>query len=200
MRVKKYLIGLLLTGILGAAQATYTVNILQSGPNVVMTGAGSIDTTGMTFDVKGGICESSKGLIASTGLCVGAGTTGLRYLGGLSTPLSGLGSDTGGIADSATGAPVFVIRSDLRLPAGYVSSSPLSSSSTFNGTTLAALGLTSGTKKTLTLTSGDTIVINIGPQPAPESVPTLNDYALWVLAAFTAFAGWITMKRNSSRG
>lgn len=183
----------LVTGV-GAAQATYTVNIVQNGANVVMTGSGSIDTTGMTLSVTNSSC--ANGLITPTALCIGTAPAGLIGT-GIASSVTGLTSGAGTSADAATGSPVYAVGNTLYLPAGYVSLSPISSSSTFNGKTLATLGLTAGTTKTITLTSGDTIVVTTGTV-APATVPTLSEYAMAVLAAAMAMLGLVAMRRKMS--
>ncbi len=185
----------LVTGV-GAAQATYTVNIVQNGANVVMTGSGSIDTTGMTLSSASLGCSSGSGALGSIFLCIGSGNSGLNGT-AINPGVTGLTSGTTTSANSATGSPVYVSGTTLYLPAGYTSLSPISNSSTFNGKTLASLGLTAGTTKTITLTSGDTIVVTTGTV-APATVPTLSEYAMAALAAAMAMLGLAAMRRKMS--
>lgn len=196
MRIRKLLTTLALVTGVGAAQATYTVNIVQSGANVVMTGSGTIDTTGMTLVVTNVGCASGNGILGSSLLCIGSGTPGLSGI-GLTTILTGLTSGASTPADTSTGSPVFAAGASLYLPTGYTSLSPISNSSTFNGKTLASLGLTLGTTNTITLTSGDTIVVTTVPAQS-TSVPTLSEYAMAVLAATMAMLGLFVMRRKMS--
>ncbi len=182
----------------GAANATFTINITQNGPNVVMTGSGSIDTTGSASAAVVGLCGTNTGSVGPTNVCVGSGGTGATYAASLVPPLSGFTTGAATSATSATGTPVFVATDTLGLPAGYVSGSAISSTSTFAGRTLASLGLTPGATRTLTLASGDTIQIVVGPVPAnPASIPTLSEYALLVLASLVGMLGISAARRKS---
>lgn len=195
MNFKKFAAGLTFLAAL-SANATYTINIQQVGANVVMTGSGSLNTTAMASVAN--VVSCVGGFVTSNAICVGVSPSGLSFNAGI-TALTGL--STGNvIGNSTTGHPVFVAGTNLYLPAGYVSGSALNSSTTFNAQTLAGLGLTSGTSKTLTLTSGDTFVINIGPQPVASvaSVPTLGEYALMGLASLMAMFGIAALKRRKS--
>ena len=180
------------------AHAVYTITLVQTGGNVVATGNGSLNTTGLTL--TGTVTTSGSGYGATGPISLGTGTSpaGLIALGALTPALSGLTSGAITFADSSTGAPVFLSGSTLYLPAGYVSGSPLVNSSTFNAGTFASLGLTPGTR-TLNLPN-DTIVINVGAvaTPAPTPIPTLGEYGVMALASLVAMAGlWATRRRRA---
>ena len=131
------------------AQAGYVVDLTQVGSDVVATGSGAIDTTGLSF-------VSSFNNSAFIGPSIGLIYTGPAFpdlsevdryngiagptsfgSGGESFPISG-GGDLVGV--QANIAAVFV-------PTGYVSGTPLSGTSTYSGSTLASLGATPGTYK-----------------------------------------------------
>jgi len=192
MKLSHFIAAALLVGA-SSAQAVYTVNLTESGGNVTATGSGSINTTGMVPTVTGGFCVN--GYVGANTLCLGTSPTGLMFTGQVSPALAALttGANTSGNASS--GQPVFMQNTTLYLPAGYVSASPLSSSATFNGRTFASMGLTPGTR-TFTLTSGDTIVINIGPMAASAPIPTLSEYGAMALASLLAMAGMLAMRRR----
>lgn len=170
------------------AHAVYTINILETGGNVVATGSGTINTTGLTITVQPSGCGTGR--IQSITLCTGSGGASTSAANALTPPLSNLTDGTSSFGDSATGDPVFLSNHFLTLPTGYVSGAPLSSSATFNGKTFATMGLTPGTR-TLTLPN-DTIVINIGPvvAPAVAPVPILGAWGLMGLSSLLALAGW----------
>ncbi|WP_082448713.1 IPTL-CTERM sorting domain-containing protein [Xylophilus sp. Leaf220] len=181
-----------------SAFATYTVNIAQVGPDVVMTGSGSLDTTGAVFNVIPEIgCFGNNGGIRGDLLCTGTGRADRQFR-GLAPALRGFGN---GIANTSTGSPIFVEGNDLYLNGPYVSGASLSSSSTFVGQTLAGVGLTIGFTRTLALPSGDTIVIRVvappvAPAAAVTSIPTLSEYGLMALASLIAMVGFVAMKRK----
>lgn len=173
----RYAVAALLLALASSAHAVFTVNITETGGNVVATGSGNINTTGMTLSAATIGCSSGTGSIGALQLCLGSGSTGTMATGAVSPPISGLtsgGTLTNG--SSSSGSAFIAETSNLYLPAGYVSGTPLSNTTTFNGQTFASMGLTTGTR-TITLTSGDTIVVNIGasPTPNPTPVPTLSE-------------------------
>jgi len=172
--MKKFLMGLGLSALAVHASATYTVFFTESGSNVVATGAGSIDTTGMSF-IQGSICgEGIGGTDARTTTCMGAGVAGNIAPGAILNPVPIGPANVVTLATAGSGDPVFLVGTSLYLPTGYVSGAQLSSSNTYAGKTLAALGVTAGTY-TYNLSSGDKIVVNIGIAelvfPEPASTP-----------------------------
>ncbi|MFN7154446.1 MAG: IPTL-CTERM sorting domain-containing protein [Acidovorax sp.] len=177
------------------AHAVYTINIVETGGNVVATGSGSLNTTGLILSANASNC--GEGRISADFLCTGPGPVGLASGVALTPALSGFTSGPATVANISTGSPVYLLDSFLYLPAGYVSGSPLANSSTFNGRTFASLGVTPGTR-TLNLPN-DTIVINVGAvaTAAPTPVPTLGEYGVMALGSLVAMAGlWATRRRR----
>src|SRR5215475_141132 len=152
----KKLLPLILSGIavtslfsVRPAQA-YTVTLQQVGSDVVATGSGAINLTGLTFASGGLVANGSMG--PSIALLVVADGTGLSRYTGFSGPSSfGPGitivSDSSDSGDSVgiIGAGGFFPGPGIFLPAGYVSGTALSDSSTYNSATFASLGVTPGT-------------------------------------------------------
>ena len=153
-----------------ASASLFTIDVTQQGSNVVATGSGSIDLTGLTFhdsgDLVGSFTEPTFGV-----LVVGpAQITAFTSYSGITAP-GNLGPGAGAGASSGSGdlvgpdiagsLPVLIV------PEGYASGDLLSDSATWDGTTLSTLGLTPGTY-TYTWDSGaDSLAINIGvPEPA----------------------------------
>ena len=134
----------------GAAGASsLTIDISQAGLNVVVTGSGAINLTGLTYDVTGPQLPQLGPDIAY--VAVGTPAQLDLYL-GISGPVS-FGSGGLANADSSSG-DIFGIAgyySELGVPAGYTSGTPLYGTETFDGATFASLGLTPGA---YTYTSG----------------------------------------------
>jgi hypothetical protein len=134
------------------AQAGYIVTLTQVGPNVVATGSGAIDLTGLFLFAPNGFGEQafldpSSGFI-STGPASPVTVLGDGYDGPVVGPTSfGSGfftlanSGSGDFVAFSFGMPV----STLGVPSGYISGSALSDSATYNGATFASLGVTPGT-------------------------------------------------------
>jgi hypothetical protein len=133
------------------AAGAYTVTLQQVGSNVVATGSGAINLTGLTsagqyFNLVG--VEANEGFI-TTGATenIIPGYTGLLdAYSGFTGPAS-FGSGGLFVASTSSGDPVsiFGLIGRLYVAEGYVSGNFLSDSMTFNKATFASLGLTPGT-------------------------------------------------------
>ncbi len=160
------------------AHATFVVDIVQSGPNVVMSGSGTVDLTGLTFVFPSDFfpfVEPVGGLLLNGGVSnfvatdVYSGTSGPTQFGsgGITRPNSETG-DLVGINNGTGDDFVYV-------PSGYVSGSSLSGSMTFNNTTISALGITGGTY-TWTWGTGpdaDSFIIVVPTAPEPGALTLL---------------------------
>jgi hypothetical protein len=148
------------------AEAGYTVTLQQVGPDVVATGSGAINLTGLihagylTYGFGPGVLPGAAddgwgGVIAgriSTGPTIAGSVDSYHF--GLSGPTS-FGSGGGAAASSGSGDTVGTEAdcskdgSDcdrfLIVPRGYVSGTFLSNSATYSGKTFATLGVTPGT-------------------------------------------------------
>jgi hypothetical protein len=127
------------------AQA-YTLTLEQLGANVVATGSGAFNLNGL--NIFGSGTGFFPTIVASTGqINTGPiGSTPIDFYTGLTGPAS-FGS--GGEFDASFGSGNFVVIAGttgfLIVPQGYTSGTLLSSSATWNNTTLASLGVTPGT-------------------------------------------------------
>jgi hypothetical protein len=127
-----------------AANASpYVVTIKEVGFNVVATGSGEFNLTGLSPGLIGTFSSEVQPLSAL--IFTGAlGNTTLYS--GLSGPSTfGIGGSTGA-SSGISGDIVGLSRVDgLYVPLGYVSGNPLSDSATYDNATLASLGITPGT-------------------------------------------------------
>jgi hypothetical protein len=153
------------------------VTIYNSGSNVVMTSTGTVNLSGLTK------VQSNFGPIGAGGLGINTATfiSGPNssyadsYSGFTSVP-SNFGSGSGGGNTSGSG-DVFGIIVDqnppyfLLVPTGYTSGANISSTQTFNNTSLSTLGLTNGTY-TYTWSGGSVDVVVGGPAPTPTPTPS----------------------------
>jgi VPDSG-CTERM exosortase interaction domain len=143
------LVSLLGLGITQSARA-YSVTLQQVGSNVVASGSGPINLTGLTFFLPGidftARIRAGGGVII-TGPPGGSGDVDLYtgFTGPTSFgsgffffPNTGSGDIVGIDAQSSFGGL-------LAVPPGYVSGTALSDSMTFNNATFASLGVTPGT-------------------------------------------------------
>jgi hypothetical protein len=139
----------MLIGLLApSAQAGYVVYLRGQGGEVVATGSGAIDLTGLTL-VHGFVepeLNASDGFISIGGsgpaeldIYISNVATGTLITGPAS--FGSGGHVDAGSSDDPVG--IFGLVPELFLPAGYVSDSPLSDTATFGGT-LDQLGVTRG--------------------------------------------------------
>jgi len=124
------------------AQAGFIVTLEQVGPNVVATGSGAIDLTGLT---SFGSAFASPEMYPAHGI-MGTGPSGsVDVYAGSSGPAS-FGPGFGGFPSTTSGDSVFLEDFGLGIdvPQGYISGTSLSSGATYSGT-LASLNVTPGT-------------------------------------------------------
>jgi hypothetical protein len=167
----------------GTGRAEFILTFSQQGANVVASGTGSLNTTALSHIASGQINAqvwASAGLeqtgpVPTPFVDAYSGISGPSSFGPGGQVLASTGSgDTLGIAESQLPLPVPVIQ----LPQGYLSGSQLTSSSTWDNTTISALGLTPGTY-TWSWGSGATadsfeIVIPSVSTPEPASLALLG--------------------------
>jgi hypothetical protein len=151
------------------AQAGYVVTLEEVGSNVVATGSGPIDLTGLNFVGSGAnvaFMFPALGTIV-TGPAIGTGEDGYEPISG---PASfGSGSQT--FASSGSGDYVGILNFEVTVlvPHGYVSDSPLSDTSTYDNQTFASLGMTPGVyESTWGAGANQNFTLVIGASPVPD--------------------------------
>jgi hypothetical protein len=160
----------------GAANASpYVLTLNQVGSNVVATGSGEIDLTGLFLFTT----TSSNGVFVypsfddtitgnGSGIAIYAPTTGT-----IKGPSSyGNGGYTSANSDSGVDVGLSGLAQQLFVPIGYVSDTALSDSATYNNTTFALLGITPGVY-TWTWGTGvnQSFTLEIGQTPIPATLP-----------------------------
>ena len=162
----------LLGGTAAANASPYVVTLNEVGANVVATGNGSFDLTGLTFDANNnltlyGIINAQIGEIVT-----GPGSEDV-YVGGISGP-SSFGISGAMVASSGSGDSVGVqdLGGALIVPQGYVSGTTLSDTSTYDSATFNSLGVTPGTYE-WTWGGGayQSFTLEIGQTPLPAALP-----------------------------
>ena len=153
------------------AEAAYTAYLYDSGADVLATGSGSLDLDGLTF---GTTLAGVGSILPKFGLInIGVGSTDIyRSISGPSSFGSGPHTDASSSNGGFTGVNGDGSSLALFVPHAYVSGTSFSSSSSWDGTTLASLGATPGI---YTLTWGsdataDSFTLDIGDAP-PSGVP-----------------------------
>lgn len=172
------------------AQAGYVATLAEVGNDVVTTGSGGIDLTGLVFDPSILPILSSEMSPVSGVLVTGDIAHVYRYVGVTTGPTSfGSGGQT--LADSGSGDTVgiaaFPLNGLLFVPVGYVSGSALSDTSTYDNETLSTLGVTPGTYEWAWGTGPDqNFTLAVGaPVPEPASALLLGAALAGLLLAST---------------
>ena len=156
-----------------AANAAVTIQINELGSNVVVGVFGSLDLDGLT---SAGTFRLDTG-VRGTAAYVGSGPTDQLVTGysGFTGPES-IGPSTTFFATSTSSGDAFAFNGGTALvfvDPNYVSDDSLVNQSTFLGTTINALGLTTGTY--VYSSANDTITVIIGP-----SVPEPATWAMMI--------------------
>lgn len=201
MNPRNFCAGLALLLSATASQALYRITIEQSGADVIFTGAGSINTAGLSISGSA-YCTHPNGSHGPIATCVGASSP-VNQLTGYGSALDRIYATSApslSIATASSGNAVGLTGRTLYVPVGYVSGAAISNSSTFSGQTLAGMGLTVGSLQTYTLPSGDRVVITVGnfalPTAAPASIPTLSEWGVIVISFVLALFGLARVRRR----
>ena len=158
----------------GQAKAVLTYNIFESAGNVVVETTGSIDLTG-AVPMSPGNCGFNGAIAPPVALiCTGNDTNMMFYE--ISGPGDFDGSGFTSPSSSVTGISTFLqgyTPGLFGLDPAYVSGTPIVSSATFNGQTLAGFGFTTtGLIGTWTLNgTNETVQVFLGP-PSTAAVPS----------------------------
>lgn len=182
------------------AHAVYTVTMTESAGNVEALGSGSLNVTGLTRNPISPITQTSYVSPNDASVAVGPRSFTPADIYETVTGPASTGSGTLLQSNSGSGDLVGIdTGTSLVVPENYVSGVPLTSSATWTGTTFAGLGLTPGTY-TWTWGSGpnaDSFVLQVGPAPAssPQSIPTLSEWAMIMMAALMAIGAMRYRKR-----
>jgi hypothetical protein len=189
-----------LTVVAGHAEARVVIDVSEVGGNVITTGSGTVDLTGLSFSSSS--LPQAGALFASAGsVSVGSSSPGDLYSGAIGPASFGAGGfiipfersgDLLGLFGSFAPAEILV-------PHGYVSGTSLLGSSTYVGQTFASLGLTPGTYL-YTWGSGptaDSLTVKIGAAAIPEP----RTWAMMLIGfAGLGYAGYRASRRNASTG
>ena len=181
-----------------SAQAGYVVTLEEVGGSVVATGSGPIDLTGLEL-LNSNLSTQSQLYPLFALIVTGPESRRLidNYEGG-SGP-STFGDNTFMLASSGSGDMVGVQgggNSQFYVPAGYVSGSPLSDTSTYNNQTFASLGVTPGVYEwTWGTGANQNFTLDIGVTPA---VPEPSTWAMMLIGF--AGLGYAAVRRKGVAG
>ena len=161
-----------LAAIAPSANANVIIQIQEVGGNVVATGNGTINLTGLSFFTSstfgGSVNPSNANVI------VGPSSLTDLYSGPTSSLVMGAGASA--LASFSSGNHFGIEGNFLvDVPHGYTSGTSLSGSSTFSGKTFASLGLNPGTYTYSW--SADSVTVQVGPstpEPATAAMVVLG--------------------------
>jgi hypothetical protein len=153
------------------ARAAYTVTFQQEGSNVVATGSGTLNISGLIYQVTE---PNHSTVFPGAGLALIGPATSADTDEYTSVSFSGpfdFGSgddDIAGTSGSGNLVGIAFPTQEVLVPQGYVSGAALSDTSTWSGQTFSTLGITPGTY-TWTWGSGataDSFTLETVPEPA----------------------------------
>jgi hypothetical protein len=176
------------------AQA-YTVTLEQVGSNVVATGSGAINLTGLTFSTPSStlaVVNAGNGVIITGPHGFGLVDLYTGFMGPLSFGSGGSFAPNTGGGDfvGISGGTMFTF---LLVPVGYASGAALSDSMTFNNATFASLFVTPGT---YVWTWGDGANQNFTLQIGSVGVPRVPDGGSTVSLLGCALFGVAALRRK----
>jgi hypothetical protein len=176
-----------------ARASSFTVTLEQEGNNVVATGSGTVDLTGLSL---GGPLFNNDGFMHPNDgvLDIGGASTEDYYI-SISGPVR-FGSGGSTDASTYTGDPVGItaVNSWITLPTNYVSDTPLSGSATWDNATLASLEVTPGTYTWTWDNGANSYVLDI---ESPATVPEPS--SLLLVGTALLFGLWVARRRVFSR-
>ena len=160
----------------------FTINIYESGSDVVMTASGSLNINDLTFVNNSNLGGGGIGINTATFIMGALGS--FDTYSGITTFPSSFGTGSGAGSSSSSGDIIGVIVDMvppyfLAVPSGYTSGSQISSIQTFNNQSFSSLGLTPGTY-TYTWGSGanaDAINVVVGGTPPVTTTTTTTSGA-----------------------
>jgi hypothetical protein len=127
---------------------TFTLNVLQQGPDVVWSGSGSFNLGALSLE---GDLTISSGFNTSTAIwAVGPEITVEEYGGASLTYPTSFGSPSSPGAFTTSGSTFGILTGGasgrvLLVPSGYTSNTVISGTTTYTNSTIAGLGLSGGT-------------------------------------------------------
>jgi VPDSG-CTERM motif len=177
------------------AQA-YNVTLERVGFDVVATGSGAINLTGLTFLFQG--IATGIGIQPNQGIIqMGLNNASADVYSGFTGPTS-FGSGGGFLANTSSGDLVSIfagVFGRIGVPQGYVSGAALSNSMAFNNATFASLGVTPGTYVWTWGTGGNQ---NFTLQIGSVGVPGVPDGGSTVSLLGCALLGLAGLRRKLS--
>ena len=190
------------------AQAGYIVTLQQVGPNVVATGSGAIDLTGLTvsqsFSQNPGIKPYGHLGAGPASIATGPTSSSVHpYFGAITGPRIFGSSANFTLASSGSGDMVGItaglaFQTFLSVPTGYHSGSFLSDSATYSGQSFATLGVTPGTYVWKWGSGANqNFTLQIGPATNSTKITNISTRASVQTGQGVAIAGFIVTGTDS---
>jgi hypothetical protein len=153
-----------------ANASSYVVTLEEVGSDVVATGSGDIDLTGLLYAP---LIGGTTGVIYPSMTSLLTGTGSLSFYTGTTTFPVSFGSGIFLAASSSVGGGVGFDSSFLAVPEGYTSETLVSDSSTYDTATFLSLGVTPGTYIwTWGAGADQSFTLDIvAPTPLPAALP-----------------------------
>lgn len=166
------------------SEAAVTINIRESGGNVVAQATGSLNVATLGTPADANVVGLIEFVGAGNYAYLLGPTQASVYIPGFTIQQPLNTTAVSSVADSSSGGPIGVdaVGQSVRLyvPRGYVSGSPINATSTWNGDSLASLGLTPGS---YVFSYGtDSITYVVAGAATATAVPSFSALAALLLA------------------
>jgi hypothetical protein len=174
-----------------SAQAGFILTLQQVGSDVVATGSGALNVSGLSLS-NAGFISSARMNPSSDLIALNGGFD--RELFSIAGPPQTFGTGGFTFASSSSGSTVGLLNgSTIIVPQGYVNDTSLSGTSTYTAATFASLGLTPGIYQWTWGAAGpdQNFTVDI------EAVPEPGTWAASVLAAGTIL--YLACRRHTQR-
>jgi hypothetical protein len=154
------------------ARAALILTMVESGGDVLVTGNGTVDLTGLTLQGSGGAIAV---MVPTAGELTIGGAGSIDVYTGLSSP--GSFGPGGFVLPSVSAGDIMGILNGptLLVPGSYTSGTALAGSSTFAGHSFGSLGVNPGTYVWTwgAGASADSLTLQVGPAVVPEPATTI---------------------------
>lgn len=184
------------------AEAGYVVDLTEQGSDVVATGGGVIDLTGLSF---GGSVQLVGAIVPNKGrIWIGQSSFAAAWADqydGFTGPTSfGDGGYNASVHGTGSGDALGIDGAFLDVPLGYHSGNPLSSMEIYQNQTFASLGVTPGTYEWTWGTGPDqnfTLVIGRAVTAVPEASTWVMTGLGFAGLGFMGYAGSARRRRSA---